>query len=166
MFSGTRERVSSQANAEMPNRTSPSHIQPLPIAFTASELPRSFALAALRIIPCLSTTWAHAAKATASKRTAKLWMLTRALPTRANPRASSSRVEVTLRFHLQTPQRRCVATSLAGQLVRPMTYRSLPTFAATSEQSRDQTLFKMLSAKSQPHCTETVVELHSRNHHD
>src|SRR5664280_1235107 len=117
----------------MPKGPVPSHIQPLPIAFTASELPRSFVLAALRIIPCLSTTWAHAAKATASNRTAKLWMLTRALPTRANQRASSSRVEVTLRFHLQTPQRRCVATSLAGQLVRPMTYQSLPTFSATSD---------------------------------
>lgn len=90
MLSGTRERVSIQANAEIPKRASPSHTQPFPMAFSASEVPRSFALDALRVIPCLRMTCPDAAKATAKSRTAKLLKLNRALLTCSPPRPSSS----------------------------------------------------------------------------
>src|SRR5450631_2637081 len=98
MLSGTRERVSIHAKAEMPNRASPSHTQPFPIAFSTSDVPCSFALAALRVMPCLSKTCPDADRATANSRTARLLRLIRALLSGASSRSSASRTEVTLRF--------------------------------------------------------------------
>lgn len=113
MLSGTRERVSIQAKAETPNKASPSHTQPLPKAFSTSDVPRSFAPAALCVMPCLRVTWAQAATATANSSTARLLTVIRALLSGASPQAWSSWVDVTLRL-----RRPATTVGLAGGLVR------------------------------------------------